>query len=64
MNVIGHEAPCEETDALAARVLVKDLDVTDSVLIGEKDVLSVVAALRDVMRHSGEYEARPAWHAG
>jgi len=63
MNVIGHEAPGDDTD-IVARVLAKDLDVTDSVLIGEEDILSIVAALGDMMRRSGEHEARSAWHAG
>ena len=53
MNVIGHEAPGEDPDVMAAGVITKDLDVADSVLIGEENVLPIVAALGNVMRHPG-----------
>lgn len=50
MNVIAHQAPSEDAGVLAARVSAKHLEVADSVLIGEENVLPIVAALRDVMR--------------
>jgi hypothetical protein len=62
MNVIGHQAPSEDTDVLAARVFVKHLEVADSVLFGEENVLPIVAALRNVMRHARDHETRSAGH--
>jgi len=50
MNVIGHQAPSEDAYITAAGMLAKYLKIADAVLIGEEDVLPVVAALGDVMR--------------
>ena len=50
MNVIGHQAPSEDAYITAAGMLAKYLKIADTVLIGEEDILAVVAALGDVMR--------------
>jgi hypothetical protein len=50
MNVIGHQTPSEDAQVMAAGVSAKYLDVADTILIGEEDVLPIVAALSDVMR--------------
>ena len=49
---------------MVARVVAKDLDIADSVLIGEENVLPIVAALRNVMRHAWDHDARSARHGG
>jgi hypothetical protein len=64
MNVIGHQTPSEDADVMAPRVFAKHLEVPDSVGVGGENVLPVVAALRNMMRHTGDYEASSARHAG
>jgi len=50
MNVIGHKAPSKNADIAAPGMVAKYLKIADSVLIGEEDVLPIVAALGNVMR--------------
>ena len=52
----------EDANIMAAQLFAKHPDVEDSVLIGEEDVLPIVAPLRDVMRHARDYETRSARH--
>jgi len=47
---------------MAARVFAQHLEVADAVLFREENVLPIVAALRNVMRHAGDHEARSARH--
>jgi hypothetical protein len=62
MDVIAHQAPSEDADVMAARVFAKHLEVADSVLFGEENVLPIVAALRNVMRNARDHETRSARH--
>ena len=48
---------------MAPRVFAKYLDVEDSVLFGEENVLPIVAALGNVMRYARNHESRSARHA-
>src|SRR5579862_8374528 len=63
MNVIAHQAPSEDADVVATRVFAKHLEVADSVLFGEENVLPMVTALRNVMRHPRDHKARSSRHA-
>jgi hypothetical protein len=60
MYVIGHQTPSEDAEVMAAGVSAKYLDVADTVLIGEEDVLPIIASLRDVMRYAREDESGSA----
>jgi hypothetical protein len=53
MNVVGHQAPSQNARLMANGVFSQHLKVPDPILIGEENVLAIVAALRDVMWHSG-----------
>ena len=64
VDVIGHQAPSEDADIIPPGVVAKYLKIADSVLIGEEDVLPIVAALGYVMSDAGKHESRSAWHAG
>ena len=60
MNVIGHQTPSEDAEVMAAGVSAKYLDIADTVLIGEEDVLPIIASLSDVMRDTREHESGSA----
>ena len=45
---------------MAAGVSAKYLYIADTVLIGEEDVLPIIASLRDVMRYTREHESGSA----
>jgi hypothetical protein len=47
--VIAHQAPSEEADVAAEGLLAKNLKIPDSILIGEEDVLPIIASLSDMM---------------
>ena len=42
VNVIGHQAPSENTEAVTLRLDVQKLQIADAILIGKEDVLPVV----------------------
>ena len=50
VNVVGHQAPSEDADIAAVGMFAKYLKIADTILVGEEDVLPIVAALRNVMR--------------
>ena len=50
VNVVGHQTPSEDADITAVGMFAKYLKIADTVLVGEEDVLPIVAALRNVMR--------------
>ncbi len=60
MHVIGHQTPSENAEVMAVGLSAKYLDIADTVLIGEEDVLPIVASLRDVMRDTREHESGSA----
>ena len=45
---------------MAAGVSAKYLDIADTVLIGEEDVLPIIASLSNVMRYTREHESGSA----
>ena len=53
MNVIGHQTPSENADITAVGMFAKYLKIADTILVGEEDVLPIVAALGDVMCGAG-----------
>jgi hypothetical protein len=60
--MVGHEAPTEDSEVVLLGVLMEQVEVAGAVLVGEEDMLAVVAPLGDVMRHSGDDQSRAAWH--
>jgi hypothetical protein len=60
MNVIGHQAPSEDAQVMAVGMSPKYPDIADTVLIGEEDVLPIIAALGNVMRYTRQHESGSA----
>ena len=50
-------------DAFALRTLTKISKILSAVPIPEEDILSVIASLRDMMRHTGQHDSRLTDHA-
>lgn len=50
VDVVGHEAVAEDGDAGRGAVVAEEVEVDAAVVVGEEDVLVVVAALGDVVR--------------
>jgi len=50
MDVIGHEAVGLDGDAVVAGEFPQQIEVEQAIFLTEKDLLAVVAPLRDVMR--------------
>ena len=48
MNVVGHQTPSQHSCLVPERVELQHFEISKMVLIGEEDVLAVVAALGDV----------------
>ena len=53
MDVIGHQAVAVNVQAVFPRLLKQDAKVEMTIIGGEEDVLSIVAALSYVMRQTG-----------
>ena len=64
MDVICHQAPSQNTDRIAETMLAKQFKVAvaEAILVGKENVLPVVSALRDVMRHSWNNESWSTSH--
>lgn len=45
MNVIGHQAPSENAEAVTFRLPMQELQIEGAILIGKEHVLPVVASL-------------------
>ncbi len=63
VNVIRHQAPSENTDAVTLRLEMQELQIEGTVVIGKEDVLPVIAALGNVVGCSGKNESGSAGHA-
>jgi hypothetical protein len=63
VDMIGHQAPSQDSQVITTRVVTKHLDVVDSVFFRKENGLPIVAALRNVMRHSRYHDSRSASHA-
>jgi hypothetical protein len=54
MNMVGHQAIGQHLNLMLVGVLFKPCQVNLSILIGEKDTLTSIAALRDVVGKAGK----------
>jgi len=56
MDVIWHEAVGLDADSVVTRVRLEHRKVKAAIGVAEEDPLTVVAAMADVVRESGEHE--------
>ena len=64
MNVIGQQAVAEQGDAVDGALAAQGVEVEAAVVVGEQDVLAVVATLGDVVGDSWSDEAGFSGHGG
>ncbi len=64
VDVICHQTPSEQADALAIQMTTQDLDVALPVRSGIEHVLTIIAALGDVVRNSRSNKPGTAGHTG
>ena len=64
VDVVGHEAPAPDPNAMALAMLGEQLDVGHVVALAEKGLLAAVAALGDVVREAGGDDAGESGHGG
>ena len=62
MYMIRHQAIAEQSQSIVSRELGEELEVEPAILVTIKDLLSVVSALRDMMRDTGHNESWWSWH--
>ena len=62
MDVVRHPAPAEQLGLARLEMERKQLLVAAPVFVGQEDVLAVVAAVGDVMRHARRDHPRLAGH--
>ncbi len=62
VDVIGHQAVAQDRQAELLALLAQRLDVEATVVVGEEDVLAVVAPLSGVMRNALRHHARLSRH--
>ena len=53
VDVIRHQAVGKDRDSVVDREFTQEVEVEQAVLVAVKDLLSIVSALRDMMRESG-----------
>ena len=62
VHVVGHQAIAEQPHAPPCGLLPEDPQINAAVVIDEEDVLAVVAALGDVVRHPRNNDSGGPWH--
>jgi hypothetical protein len=62
MDVIAHETPGPNLQAVLTRVFAQELQVDVMVLRVVENGLSAIAALRDVVRHALRDDPSDSWH--
>jgi len=62
MHVIGHPAPAQQRSSAGFELLEQDILVAAPVFVVQEDLLAVIAALSDVMRHAHRHHSRLARH--
>ena len=62
MNVVGHEAPAEQTDWRVSQVVAQQSQVGVTIEVGLKNGTAVDTALRDMVRDAVEDAALSSWH--
>ena len=63
MRVIRHQAIAHDGEAESLALGVKQVEIDTLVLINEENSLTIVSALRDVMRDTGDHDACGARHS-
>ena len=62
MNVIGHEAPGQEAQTMAGRVLLEEFQVAQAITVGKENVFPVIASLSNVVRDTWRNKPWAARH--
>jgi hypothetical protein len=62
MHVIGHQAVAQHPKPALGGLMLQHLQVGNAVRVGQKDILPVVAALRDMMSQTRNDDARDSGH--
>jgi hypothetical protein len=62
VDVVGHQAVAQDRQAVVPRVIGQEIEVELVVFGPEKGLLTIVAALRDVVRQPGDDESRRSGH--
>ena len=63
MDVVGHEAISVNEEAVLRRGALEQAEVYAAIIVDEEHVLMIVAALRDVVRATGNDDSGDTWHA-
>jgi hypothetical protein len=63
VDVIRHPAPAEQIGLARTQMQSQEVLVAAPVFVGQEDILAIVAAVGDVMRHAGRHHPRWAGHA-
>ena len=64
MDMICHKTIAEDFESEFAGIVIEEFEVKPAVIIDEKDVLTVVATLGDVVRNIGYNYSCCSWHRG
>jgi uncharacterized protein with ACT and thioredoxin-like domain len=64
VDVVGHEAVAEQVDSTASCLALEQVEVDGPVIVDEEDLLTVIAALGDVVRETRDDDASGSWHGG
>ena len=64
MDVVGHQTPSQDAKFIAEAAFAQKLKIMEAVLVGEEDVLAVIAALSYMMGHVGQDKAGSPRHEG
>jgi hypothetical protein len=62
VDVIGHPTPAQQLNRARLELVAKQILVAAPVLVGQEDVLAIVAAVGDGMRHVDRHHPRLAGH--
>ena len=63
MDVVRHQTVAGDVEPSQLAVATQQIQVAGAVIVTGKDVLAVIAALRDVMGMTGKHQTRAAGHA-
>ncbi len=64
VNMIGHQAMCQDRDMLCTAKLRHELEVVLVVFLTEECLLSAVSPLGDMVGHARSYHTCPSSHGG
>ena len=62
MDMVGHPTPAQQLGPTGGEVKQQELLVAAPVFVSQEDLLAVIAAMGDVMRHTRRHHPRLAGH--